>query len=166
MYMHRAFFIPQFGAFLLDKAYWALCPDFSFPWPLFLRYRGLSQSQPCRSFVHPFYFTFCVWHLGEGQHVPEGRGAQHLHHQAVEADAHATVRRRAVTERIQQEAKLLVCFFLRHTENLVRIRKGTEMRLSYLWNKEREIKRIKKQLLKTDAATTQEYLSQALALIN
>ena len=32
--------------------------------------------------------------------------------------------------------------FLRHTENLVRIRKGTEMRLSYLWNKEREIKRL------------------------
>ncbi len=31
---------------------------------------------------------------------------------------------------------------LRHLENLVRIRKGTEMRLSYLWNKDREIKRL------------------------
>lgn len=38
--------------------------------------------------------------------------------------------------------------------------------LTALGYKEREIKRIKKQLLKTDAATTQEYLSQALALIN
>lgn len=38
--------------------------------------------------------------------------------------------------------------------------------LSALGYKEREIKRIKKQLLKTDAATTQEYLSQALAMIN
>lgn len=38
--------------------------------------------------------------------------------------------------------------------------------LSALGYKEREIKRIKKQLLKTDATTTQEYLSQALAMIN
>lgn len=38
--------------------------------------------------------------------------------------------------------------------------------LTALGYKEREIKRIKKQLLKTDATTTQEYLSQALALIN
>lgn len=38
--------------------------------------------------------------------------------------------------------------------------------LTALGYKEREVKRIKKQLLKTDANTTQEYLSQALALIN
>ncbi|MFQ9705508.1 MAG: Holliday junction branch migration protein RuvA [Limosilactobacillus pontis] len=38
--------------------------------------------------------------------------------------------------------------------------------LSALGYKERDIKRIKKQLLKVDANTTQEYLSQALALIN
>ncbi|MDD6431925.1 MAG: Holliday junction branch migration protein RuvA [Lactobacillaceae bacterium] len=38
--------------------------------------------------------------------------------------------------------------------------------LSALGYKEREIKRIKKQLLKVDATTTQEYLSQALAMIN
>lgn len=38
--------------------------------------------------------------------------------------------------------------------------------LSALGYKEREVKRIKKQLLKTDATTTQEYLSQALAMIN
>lgn len=38
--------------------------------------------------------------------------------------------------------------------------------LSALGYKERDIKRIKKQLLKIDASTTQEYLSQALALIN
>ena len=43
---------------------------------------------------------------------------------------------------------MMILFFasvfvvLRHTENLSRIRKGTEMRLSYLWNKEREIKRL------------------------
>lgn len=38
--------------------------------------------------------------------------------------------------------------------------------LTALGYKEWEVKRIKKQLLKTDANTTQEYLSQALALIN
>ena len=38
--------------------------------------------------------------------------------------------------------------------------------LTALGYKEREVKHIKKQLLKTDANTTQEYLSQALALIN
>lgn len=38
--------------------------------------------------------------------------------------------------------------------------------LTALGYKEREVKRIKKQLLKTDANTTQEYLSQALVLIN
>ncbi|MGM9908111.1 Holliday junction branch migration protein RuvA [Limosilactobacillus sp.] len=38
--------------------------------------------------------------------------------------------------------------------------------LSALGYKEREVKRIKKQLLKTDATTTQEYLSQALTMIN
>lgn len=31
--MHRAFFIPPFGAFLLAKAYSVPCPDFSFPVP-------------------------------------------------------------------------------------------------------------------------------------
>lgn len=31
---------------------------------------------------------------------------------------------------------------MKHMENLARIRRGTEMRLSYLWNKEKEIKRL------------------------
>ena len=31
---------------------------------------------------------------------------------------------------------------IRHVENLIRIKEGTEMRLSYLWNKEKEIKRL------------------------
>lgn len=35
-----------------------------------------------------------------------------------------------------------VFVLLRHMENLVRIRKGTEMRLSYLWNREKELKRL------------------------
>ncbi len=35
-----------------------------------------------------------------------------------------------------------VFVLIRHVENLIRIREGTEMRLSYLWNKEKEIKRL------------------------
>ncbi len=35
-----------------------------------------------------------------------------------------------------------VVIITRHIENLSRIRKGTEMHLSYLWNKEKEIKRL------------------------
>lgn len=38
--------------------------------------------------------------------------------------------------------------------------------LTALGYKERDVKRIKKELLKTEATTTQEYLSRALALIN
>ncbi|MBR1584034.1 MAG: hypothetical protein IJ662_00660 [Clostridia bacterium] len=34
--------------------------------------------------------------------------------------------------------------FLKHRENFARIRAGTEMRTSFLWNKEGELKRIGK----------------------
>ncbi len=34
-----------------------------------------------------------------------------------------------------------VPIFLKHTENFRRIREGTEVRVSYLWNKDRELKR-------------------------
>lgn len=33
--------------------------------------------------------------------------------------------------------------FYKHTENLTRIKNGTEMRLSFLWNKEKELERMK-----------------------
>ena len=32
---------------------------------------------------------------------------------------------------------------LKHTENLKRIRRGEEVRVSYLWNKEKELERLK-----------------------
>ncbi|MBQ9747891.1 MAG: glycerol-3-phosphate acyltransferase [Clostridia bacterium] len=35
-----------------------------------------------------------------------------------------------------------VVIFVKHRENLSRIRKGTEMRLSFLWNKEKELERL------------------------
>jgi hypothetical protein len=34
--------------------------------------------------------------------------------------------------------------FYKHWENLVRIKEGTEMRVSFIWNKEGELKRIGK----------------------
>ncbi len=37
---------------------------------------------------------------------------------------------------------LIPVIFYKHKENIVRIRRGEEMRLSYLWNKEKELERI------------------------
>ena len=48
-----------------------------------------------------------VLHLGEGHHVPQGGGAQHLHDQTVQADTHAAVGRRAVLVGVHQKAKAL-----------------------------------------------------------
>ena len=44
--------------------------------------------------------------LREGDHVAERLGAGHQHHEAVEADRDAAVRRRAVLQRVEQEAEL------------------------------------------------------------
>ncbi len=40
-------------------------------------------------------------------------------------------------------ALLVPIIFYKHAENLVRIKRGEEMRLSYLWNKDKELERIK-----------------------
>ena len=44
--------------------------------------------------------------LREGDHVAQRLGAGHQHHEAVEADGDAAVRRRAVLQRVEQEAEL------------------------------------------------------------
>ena len=49
-FMHRAFFIAQCGAFLPGKACWGILRDFSFPLPLFPRYRGLFPISCVLSF--------------------------------------------------------------------------------------------------------------------
>ena len=43
-----------------------------------------------------------------------------------------------------------VVIFCKHTENLARIRKGTELRLSFLWKPKSEVLRIKQNMLEDD----------------
>jgi glycerol-3-phosphate acyltransferase PlsY len=37
-----------------------------------------------------------------------------------------------------------VVILLKHVENIRRIRKGSEMRISYLWNRDKEMERMRK----------------------
>ena len=46
----------------------------------------------------------------------------------------------------------------RHAENLKRIRLGTEMHLSYLWNPEKEMKRMKRNILSDEKKTDEHFL--------
>ena len=50
--------------------------------------------------------------LGEGNHVADGGLARENHHQAIEAQRDAAVRRRAVFERVQQESEFVAGFFV------------------------------------------------------
>lgn len=51
-----------------------------------------------------------------------------------------------------------VVIFLRHLENLKRIRKGTEMHLSYIWKPEQEMSRMMEHLTE-DSAVVEDYFS-------
>ena len=55
-------------------------------------------------------------HLWKCDHVAQGRSAQHLHNQPVQANTHAAVRRRAILKRVGQKTKLFVSFFLAETQ--------------------------------------------------
>ena len=43
-------------------------------------------------------------------------------------------------------AMITIVILFKHRTNIVRIKNGTEMRISYLWNKEKEIERIKEHI--------------------
>src|SRR5216683_1228348 len=49
--------------------------------------------------------------LGEGDHLADGFGARHHGDDAIEAEGDASVRRRAVLERLQQEPEFLLRLF-------------------------------------------------------
>ena len=50
------------------------------------------------------------WVFGKGDHVADRLGARHQRDDAVEAEGDAAVRRRAVLQRVEQEAELLPRF--------------------------------------------------------
>jgi hypothetical protein len=56
--------------------------------------------------------------LGEGDHVADRLGAGHQRDDAVQAEGQAAVRRRAVLQRVEQEAELGLRFFGRDLERV------------------------------------------------
>ena len=56
--------------------------------------------------------------LGEGDHVADRLGTGHQRHDAVQAEGQAAVRRRAVLQRVEQEAELELRFLGRDLEGI------------------------------------------------
>src|SRR5215475_7214776 len=57
-------------------------------------------------------------HLREGDHFAQRFGLREEHHGPVESDGDSAVRRRAVTERVQEEAEFFARLFFAHSERL------------------------------------------------
>ena len=58
------------------------------------------------------HYTVGALGLGEGDHVADGLGTGHQHHQAIQAEGQPGVRGRAVLQGIEQEAEFLLCLLL------------------------------------------------------
>ena len=56
-------------------------------------------------------------------------------------------------------AIISVVILIKHFENLQRIRNGTELHLSFLWNKNSEFERIRKSVNANDAQMTERFLN-------